>query len=146
MKIFNFNLNVFDAKYSHAHQVLNISFSNPVDHIEYPIPDDTRTTIAPGSSSMIKGGIIAMSTSLATENNGILRITNLLNKCPMYKTGREGDSDTLKNYRNFKSIFKDAFKYNIDRIHIYFNINTLHFKPSLKPERFEDISEDPSPT
>ena len=137
-----------DVKYSHAHQVLNISYSDPLDDIEYLFLDNTRTEIAPGAASMIKGKIIAMATSLANDTSDLLQITNLLNKCTMYTTDKEGDSQTLRNDGNFKSILKlkDAFKDNIDRIHIYLNINNLNFKPSFKPERFEDISEDPFPT
>ena len=44
-----------DAKYIHAHQVLNIAYSYPLDDIEYLLLDDTRTTISPGSYSIIKG-------------------------------------------------------------------------------------------
>ena len=86
-----------------------------------------------------------MVTSLAPETNNIIRITNLLNGCHTYTTYKEGDSQTLSNYEIFKSIVKDAVKYNRNKIHIYLNINNLHFKPSLKPKKFEDISEDPFP-
>ena len=95
---------------------------------------------------MIKGGIITMVTSLATDTNDILRITKLLKKCPVYTTDKECDSQNLRNDKNFKYILNDAVKYNRDRIIIYFNINNIHFKPSFKPEGFEDISEDPLPT
>ena len=44
-----------DVKYSHAHQVLNIAYSNPLYDTEDLFLDDTRTSIAPGYSSMIKG-------------------------------------------------------------------------------------------
>ena len=67
-----------DAKYIHTHQVLNIAYSNPLDDIEEIFMDDTRTAINPGSASKIKGKIFAMLTSLKTDTNGILQITNLL--------------------------------------------------------------------
>ena len=87
-----------------------------------------------------------MVNSLETDTSDIIRTSNLLNKCPMYKTYKGFDSQTLRNDENFKLIIKDAVKDNIDRICIYLNINILHFKTSFKPERFEDISEDPFPT
>ena len=94
-----------DAKYSHAHQVLNIAYSNPLDNIEDLFLDDTRTTIYTGSAAMIKGGIITMVTSLATDTNDILRITKLLKKCPVYTTDKECDSRTIINDEIFNSIF-----------------------------------------
>ena len=51
-----------DAKYIHAHQVLNIAYSNPLDDIEDLLLDDNRTATAPGAASTIKGKIIAMVT------------------------------------------------------------------------------------
>ena len=60
-----------------------IAYYNPLDDIEDLFMDDTRTLIAPGSYPVIKGEIIAMVTSLATDTNDVLRITNLLNKCTM---------------------------------------------------------------
>ena len=108
--------------------------------------NDTRTTIAPGSASMIKGETITMVNSLAADTYDILRITNLLNKFPIYTADKEGDSQTLRNDENFKPIIKYAYKYNRDRILIYHNVNNLPFKPSFKTEIFEDISEDPFPT
>ena len=86
-----------------------------------------------------------MVTLLANETNDILQTTNLLNKCPMYTTENKYDSQTLRNYENFIPILNDAVKDNVYRIHIYININNLHFKPSFKPERFENISEEPLP-
>ena len=74
-----------DAKYSYAYQVLNIAYSNPCDDIEDILLDDTRTIISHGADSIIKIKTIAMMTSLATDTNDILRITNLLNNFPMYK-------------------------------------------------------------
>ena len=59
---------------------------------------------------------IKMVTSIVTDTNNILQITNLLNKCPMYTTYKEGDSQTLRNDENFKSILRDAVKYNKDII------------------------------
>ena len=77
-----------DAKCSHAHQVINKAYSNPLENIEDILLDDTRTKIAPGYASMIKGKIIAMFTSLATYTNDILRINNHFNNCPMYTTDK----------------------------------------------------------
>ena len=79
---------------------------------------------------------------LANYTNNILRIINLLNKCPMYTTDKKGDSQTLSNDEKFKSILKDVVKYNRDRTCIYLNINNIH----LKTEILEDISKDPLPT
>ena len=45
-----------NAKYSHAHQVLNIAYSNPLDDIEDLVLDDTRNSISTVYASMIKGG------------------------------------------------------------------------------------------
>ena len=81
-----------------------------------------------------------MVTSLATDTNYILKMVNLLNKCPMYTTYKEGYSQTLRNDEKSKYILKSSIKYNIYRIYIYLNINNLYFKPSFKPEIFEDIS------
>ena len=64
----------------------------------------------------------------------------------MYAIDKGGDIQTLSSDVNFKSILKDAVKDNRDIICIYLNINHIHFKPSLKPEIFEDISEYPFPT
>ena len=64
----------------------------------------------------------------------------------MYTLDKEGDSQTLKNDENFKSMLKDSVKYNIYRINMYLNINNLHFKPSSKPKIFEGIYKDPFPT
>ena len=50
--------------------------------------DDTRTEISPGADSMVKGEIISMVKSLATDTNDILQISNLLNKCHMYTTDK----------------------------------------------------------
>ena len=80
-----------------------------------------------------------MGTSLETDTNDILWITNLLNKCPIYTIDKEVDIQTLSNDENFKSILKYAVKENIDRIQIYLSINNLHFKSSFKPEIYEDI-------
>ena len=102
---------------------------------------DTRNVISPGASYTIKGKITTIVTSLVTNTNDIQQIINLLNKCPMHKSDKEGDSHTLSNYEKSKSILKAAVKYNRDRIFIYLNINNLNFKPSLKPEIFEDCSE-----
>ena len=44
-----------DNKYSHAHQVLNTAYSNPLNSIEYLLLDDTITEVSPGSASIIKG-------------------------------------------------------------------------------------------
>ena len=60
-----------DTKYSHAHQVLNIACSNPLDDIEDLFLDDTRTAISPGAASMTKGNIIEMVTPLV---GGSLRL------------------------------------------------------------------------
>ena len=88
---------------------------------------------------MIKGKTINMVNLLGTNTNDILHTTNILNKSPMYTTYKEGDSWTLRNNENFKSIIKDAAKDNIYRIHIYLNINNINFKPSFKPEIFKNI-------
>ena len=85
-----------DAKYIHAHQVLNIVYYNPLDNIKDLWLDDTRTVISFGATYMIKGEIIAMVTSLETDTNCI-QTTNILNKCPMYTTDKEGDIQTLSN-------------------------------------------------
>ena len=61
-----------DAKYSDSHQVLNIAYSNPLYNNEYLFLDYTRTAIAPGAASVIKGVIITMMISLTTETNDIL--------------------------------------------------------------------------
>ena len=61
------------------------------------------TAISLGDATIIKGKIISMVTSLATNTNDILQITNLLNKCPMYTTDKEGDSHTLRKDENIKS-------------------------------------------
>ena len=90
-----------DNKYSHAHQVLNTAYSNPLNSIEYLLLDDTITEVAPGSASIIKGEI-AMVNSLATDNNAILRITNLFNKWPIYTTNKECGIQTLGNDGTFK--------------------------------------------
>ena len=74
----------FGVKYRHVHQFLNTSYSNTFDDIEYPFMDDTRTAISPVDDSVIKGKIIARVASLATNTNDIIKITNLLNKFPMY--------------------------------------------------------------
>ena len=95
---------------------------------------------------MIKGIMIKMVTSIEADTNNILQITNLFNKFPMYTIYKEGDSQTLRNDENFKYIHRDSFKYNRYIICIYLNIPNLHFKPSLKPEIFEDISEYSFPT
>ena len=50
----------YNAKYIHAHQVLTISYSSPLDSIEDLFLDDNRTAIAPGAASVIKGTIIKM--------------------------------------------------------------------------------------
>ena len=134
------------AKYSHAYQVLNISFSNPLYDIDGILSYDNITIIVTGSDSTIKGEIIKTVTSLASETNDILLITNLLNKCPMYTTDKEGDNQNLRSDENFKSILKDAIKDNRDRVCIYLNINHKIFKPSFTPEIFEDISKYPLPT
>ena len=105
--------------------------------------DDTRTTISTGAVSIIKVKIITMVTSLETDTNNILQITNLLNKCPMYTTDNQCNSQTLRNDDNFKSTPKDAVKDNRYRIHIYLNINNMHFKTSFKPEICEGIYEEP---
>ena len=76
----------FDAKYIHAKQVLNITYYNPLDGIEDLFVDDTIAEISPGAFSIIKVKIITTVTSLETDTNIILQITNLLNKCPMYTT------------------------------------------------------------
>ena len=107
-----------DAKNIHAHQVLNIAYSNPLDNIEDLFLDDIRNVIAPGAASMIKGKIITLVTSIRTDTNNIPQITNLLNKCPMYTTDKEGDSQTLMNYDNLKSILKDDVKDNRDITYI----------------------------
>ena len=78
--------------------------------------------------------------SLATDTNYKLKITNLFNKSPVYKTENEGDIHTLRNDCNFKYIQKYAVKYNRYIICIYLNINNIHLKLSFKPEIFEDIS------
>ena len=96
-----------DAKYIHAHQVLNIAYSNLLEDIENIFLDDTRTTKAHGDSSIIKGVIMTMVTSLETDNNNILRITNLFNKCHMYTTEKEVEIQTLRNNKILKSILKD---------------------------------------
>ena len=44
----------YDAKYSHAHQVLNIAYSNQLDDIEDLFLDDTKAAIYPGYASVIK--------------------------------------------------------------------------------------------
>ena len=67
-------------------KVLNIEYSNPLDDIEDLFLDDTRMAISPGYAFVIKGGVIAIVTSLSTDTNDILLIPNLLNKCPMYTT------------------------------------------------------------
>ena len=54
----------------------------------------------------------AMVNSLATDTDDILKITNILNKCTLYTKVKEGDSQTLKNEENFKSILKDSGKEN----------------------------------
>ena len=54
-----------------------------------------------------------MVTLLATGINNIQLITKFLNKCPMYTLDKEGDSQTLNNDENFKSMLKDSVKYNI---------------------------------
>ena len=64
----------------------------------------------------------------------------------MYKTDKEGDSQTLSYDEIFKYILKASLKYNRDIIFFYLNINNLFFKNSWKPEIFKDISEDPLPT
>ena len=61
-----------DVKYSHANQVLNIAYSNPLENVEDLLLDDNRTIIAPGLTYIIKGRIIAMVISLATYTNNIL--------------------------------------------------------------------------
>ena len=122
-----------DVKYSHAYQVLNVVYYNPLDDIEYLLLDDTRTSISLGAASIIKGEIIEMVNSLETDTNDILIITNLLNKCTMHTTDKEGDIYTLRNYENFKYILNNSVNDNKDRICIYLNINNLHFKPSFKP-------------
>ena len=81
---------------------------------------------------MIKGEIFTMVTSLATDTNDILQITNLLNKCPEDTTDKEGDIQTLRNEDILKYVLKDEVKYNRDIIHIYLNINNLNFKPLFK--------------
>ena len=43
----------FDAKYSYAHQVLNIAYSVPLYDIVDLLIDDIRTVIDPGYASMI---------------------------------------------------------------------------------------------
>ena len=101
-----------DAKYSHSHQVLNITYSNPLYDIEYQLLDNTRTRRAPEASSTIKGKKTAMVNSLATDTDDILKITNILNKCTLYTKVKEGDSQTLKNEENFKAILKDSGKEN----------------------------------
>ena len=73
------------VKYSYAHQVLNISYSNPLYDIEDLFLDDTITAISPGAASTIKGKIIVMVTSIETNTSNILLINNLSNTCPMYK-------------------------------------------------------------
>ena len=96
-----------DAKYIHAHQVLNIAYSNLLEDIENIFLDDTRTTKAHGDSSIIKGVIMTMVTSLETDNNNILQVTNLFNKCHMYKTEKKVEIQTLRNNKILKSILKD---------------------------------------
>ena len=113
--------------------MLNIEYYNPLYDIEDIFLDDTRNTIAPGAASVIKGGIITMVNSLATDTRDILWITNLLNNSPMYTTDKGGDCQTLRKDENFKSNLKDSVKDNRDRINIYLNINNLHLKPSFKP-------------
>ena len=87
-----------------------------------------------------------MVTSLKTDTNSILWTTILLNKFHMYTMEKEGDSKTINNDKNLKSIIKDSVKDNRDRLRIYLNIINMHFKPSFRPEIFEDISEEPFPT
>ena len=77
-----------------------------------------------------------MVTSIATDTNKIIQITNLLNKCRMYSTYKEGDIHTLRNDENLKSALNNAVKGNRDITCIYLNINNLHFKTSFKPEIF----------
>ena len=72
--------------------------------------DDTRTSIAPVAAFMIKGKTIIMVTSLETDTNSIIQITNLLNKYNIYAADKESDSQTLRNDEIFKSILKDAVK------------------------------------
>ena len=72
-----------DVKYINAQQVLNITYSNPLEYIQDLFLYDTRTAISHGYPSMVKGKIITMVISLSTGPNNILRITNLLNKCPI---------------------------------------------------------------
>ena len=134
------------AKYSHIHQVLNIEYSNQLEDIEDLFLDDTRNAISTGSASTIKGKIISMVTSLKTDTNSILWTTILLNKFHMYTMEKEGDSKTINNDKNLKSIIKDSVKDNRDRLRIYLNIINMHFKPSFRPEISEDISEEPFPT
>ena len=61
-----------DAKYSHAHQVLNIAYYKKLDNIEDLFLDDNRTSIAPGTNFTTKEKIISMVNSLETETNNIL--------------------------------------------------------------------------
>ena len=84
-----------------------------------------------------------MVNSIATDTNDLILITNLFNKCHMYTTYNEVDSQNLSNDEDFNSILKDLVKYNIDIICIYLNINNIHFKPSFKPKSFGDIYGDP---
>ena len=81
-----------DAKYNQAHQVLNILYYNLSYNIEELFMDDTRTVISHGYSFTVKGEIVVMVTSIETDTNDILRITNLLNNCPMYTSDKEVDS------------------------------------------------------
>ena len=94
---------------------------------------------------MVKSKIKAMVTSLETDTNDILRINNLTNKFHMYTTDKVGFICTIRNDQNFKSTLQNSVKNNRYIICIYLKINNLYFTPSLKPEIFKSIYNDPIP-